>query len=448
MIRALVLLLMLSALGCANGGDGDPRRLLDVPGSVDAAPRDAPGALDAGAPMDAPDLPAECGSGETRACTTTCASSGTQRCAAERWLGCEPPIEDCNGADDDCDGSTDERLAPRMCSGSCGGGTESCAGGTWSGCTATSPMPETCNNLDDDCDSRIDEMLTRACSTACGSGTETCTLGSFVGCTAPAPRTEICNGVNDDCDAATDENITRACSSACGTGTERCTSGAFFGCTAPAVPAESCNRADDDCDTVVDETFQVVAYDPVAMGELTAAQAACVNASSGLDVCLTASHRWCPSRGCAVSGVGLLQAVPGAARVLCMGPRAATVIASTYAEVSVGAAIPMNAGNVSYRVALSASNRFCRSRGYEGGYGPVEHSDPAFYVTCMSAPFASYRSIPTSEFRTRGCDPTVNAEPVACAAASDDYCRDNGFEGGWGPVEWNDTESAVVCARD
>lgn len=395
-----------------------------------------------------PVLPPECGTGETRGCTTSCGTMSTEQCVAERWAGCMPPVEDCNGRDDDCDTITDERIAPRMCSSGCGGGSETCTAGAWSGCTATMPMPESCNNRDDDCDSRVDELLTQPCTTACGAGTETCTLGRFGGCTAPAPRTETCNAVNDDCDGATDEMITRACSSACGSGTERCVSGGFTGCTAPPVPAETCNRADDDCDGTTDEQFQVVAYDPVPMSELSGVQPGCMSGSSGLDQCLTAAHRLCPSRGCAVSGVGLLQYVPGSARILCMGPRAATVLATTFAEVSVGASTTINSTNVASRVALSAANRYCRARGYEAGFGPVEHSDPAFYLTCTSAPFSSYRPIATDELRVRGCDPTINPEPVACAAAADDYCRDNGFEGGWGPVEWNTTDSAVVCARD
>jgi|GEM_PF-2420612 len=428
--------------GCAMGGDGDPRSRLD--GAIDGS------ALDAGDAVDAfgIDAPPECEGTEAEACASACGTEGVRRCTSGRWNECAPPFEGCDGVDQDCDGRTDEGVAPRSCSSGCGGGSESCVSGSWTGCTAVDPLPETCNNADDDCDSRIDEMLSRACSTACGSGTETCLLGAFSGCTAPPVRAEICNGVDDDCDGAVDDGITRACSGACGSGVETCAAGAFVGCTAPVVPAESCNRVDDDCDGVVDDGFQVNPFAAAAQSALTAAHAACASSSSSLDVCLTAAHRWCGTQGCYDSGVGLLGAASGSARVLCFGPRAVTVVASTFADVSSGAAIAITPSNISSRVALSASNRFCRSRGYEGGYGPVEHSNPTFYVGCVSAPFASYRSIATSELRSRGCDPIVTAEPVACGAAADAYCRDNGFEGGWGPVEWNDTSAAVVCARD
>ena len=443
-MRWTFVLLWLGA--CASGGrDGS-----DAPvRPMDASTADAPRGPDApGADASEPDVPPECAGDAERPCTSACGSMGTERCAAGRWAGCTAPEEACNGADDDCDGAADERIAPRACSSSCGGGTESCVGGSWTGCTASTPMAELCNGADDDCDARIDEGLSRACSTACGSGTETCVLGTYSGCTARTPVAETCNNADDDCDGTADDGITRPCSTACGSGTERCAAGIFLGCTAPPVPAEACNRLDDDCDGAVDDGWQVTPFDGVAQSELSAAQPACVSASSGLDVCLTAAHRWCGGRGCYDTGVGLLQSAAGPARVMCVGPRVASVVTTTYAEVSAVASSPITTANVTTRLALSASHRFCRSRGFEAGFGPVEHASPVFIVSCVSAPAAAYRGVPTSDLRARGCDPTVNPDALACAAAADGWCRAAGFEGGFGPVEWNPTESGVVCMRE
>ncbi len=73
------------------------------------------------------------------------------------------PQETCNDIDDDCDGATDEDFDCRTgttetCSTSCGStGTRSCSSTcTWGTCT---PPVETCNGLDDDCDSMTDEEL-------------------------------------------------------------------------------------------------------------------------------------------------------------------------------------------------------------------------------------------------------------------------------------------------
>ncbi|MFO0651202.1 MAG: putative metal-binding motif-containing protein [Polyangiales bacterium] len=78
-------------------------------------------------------------------------------------------------------------------------------------CNDADPMrnvsgEETCNNADDDCDGMVDEGLSRACSTACGAGTERCAAGTWTGCTARTPAPEVCgNGMDDDCDGMTDE---------------------------------------------------------------------------------------------------------------------------------------------------------------------------------------------------------------------------------------------------
>ena len=66
---------------------------------------------------------------------------------ASRCCGCGPERDEaCNGADDDCDGLTDE--------------------GVLNACGACGPVPlETCNGRDDDCDGETDEG-TRNASTS------------------------------------------------------------------------------------------------------------------------------------------------------------------------------------------------------------------------------------------------------------------------------------------
>jgi hypothetical protein len=486
---------LLAVVGCAAGarydgsetdsGTADTDR---ADGSHDATDRDA-NTLDAG-----DDTVSEepCTGQWVDLCTTSCGSVGTRTCDGNVFGACQPPLEDCNGRDDDCDGNIDEDLVTRACSSACGGGSETCFSGAWSGCDATNPQVETCNGLDDNCDSRIDEDLSRPCSTACGSGAETCRSGGWIGCDAPHPTPEACNAVDDDCDGTiddltrdcstacgvgiepcerggwgrctalqptaetcnglddncngqVDEGLTRNCSTACGAGVETCSGGNWVGCTAPPLPAEQCNGLDDDCDGAIDEGVQVHVY-TVPMADLTAMQPPCASAASGLDVCLSAAHRWCAQElPCLRSGAGLLSASGGMARVVCFAGEG-VFVEESFAQVSAVTGVVFTESEAHMRVAQSGANRFCRQNGYGAGIGPLEHSSGNMFMVCLPSGIGTTESIATSELRALGCDPlTSQVDTLACSTASDTACQAMGYLAGFGPVEWNTSDSAVNC---
>ena len=109
-----------------------------------------------------PDGGGRCDTGESGRC-----SRGTEHCR-DGWLRCTPDddsvAEVCNGLDDDCDGSTDEGdpeggLACATAEfGRCSFGTQSCGKDGRLRCErASGPAVEECNGLDDDCDGSVDE---------------------------------------------------------------------------------------------------------------------------------------------------------------------------------------------------------------------------------------------------------------------------------------------------
>ncbi len=132
---------------------------------------------------------------------------------------CVPTAEQCNGVDDDCDGTVDEGCAcssgeSRPCGsdvGQCAQGTQGCSDGKWGDCTgAVGPVDETCNNLDDDCSGKIDDGLSRPCGTntgVCNQGTQSCAAGKWGACSDVKPSAEVCDGKDNDCDGKVDDGL-------------------------------------------------------------------------------------------------------------------------------------------------------------------------------------------------------------------------------------------------
>ncbi len=181
--------------------------------------------------------------------TIICGLDGASRCSASAGTG---GAEICDAADNDCDGSTDEGFGlGSACSAGVGvcmaSGTIVCDGGGGTRCTAMAGTPgtESCNGADDDCDSSTDEGTTASCMVFSCSGTMPCGGGT---CTVPMDP-ESCNGSDDDCDGSTDEGTTEPCSVGTCTGTMPCGGGT---CSVSSMP-ETCNAVDDDCDGNIDE---------------------------------------------------------------------------------------------------------------------------------------------------------------------------------------------------
>ncbi len=159
---------------------------------------------------------------------------GLQKCGQDgKWdtvcVGeVRPTVEACNGRDDDCDGVTDDQIAPVACAlsvGVCANKTQACLPGNLSQvCDATTygaayeVMETRCDNQDNDCDGQTDEDLTQACEKTrgvCGGTVKLCRNGAFpaAACTDDEYRARnsayesfelTCDGLDNDCDGNSD----------------------------------------------------------------------------------------------------------------------------------------------------------------------------------------------------------------------------------------------------
>ncbi|MCA9560204.1 MAG: hypothetical protein KC583_16765, partial [Myxococcales bacterium] len=233
------------------------------------------------------------------------------------WSACDgasgPEREFCDGADNDCDGATDEGLR-RPCGsdeGVCVMGEQTCAAGDWGDCVGeVAPAAERCNGLDDDCDGTADEAADPSLEPdrsrcpdqgvcAGGRARPVCEAGAWrcelppdyvpvecdivdPACGAGALDDPTCrDGVDNDCDGLDDENDAyalcrdhpdfdrvqsgEACFAAlrgrCGMngGTYECVQlaegcGVSIDCIGATFPApERCDGQDWDCDGQVDD---------------------------------------------------------------------------------------------------------------------------------------------------------------------------------------------------
>jgi hypothetical protein len=248
--------------------------------------------------------PLPCYDGEANTENVGACRSGMRFCVSGTFTRCldqvMPAVESCNDADDDCNGVVDD-IASQSCevSGTVGGcgaaGTIVCREGAPSCELSQIVSVESCNGADDDCDGKTDEGISGtcfpegasgceeqgdglfACHGVCVTGTLSCSSGSVRCAGATTPGVEKCGGspaFDEDCDGAVDEDCpctagsSQACyggppaaiaeggTGPCGPGTQSCSSGTMGPCTSQSLPVpEDCANqgTDDDCNGILDD---------------------------------------------------------------------------------------------------------------------------------------------------------------------------------------------------
>jgi len=145
--------------------------------------------------------------------------------------------ETCDGADNDCDGTSDEGnpgggtpCATGNC-GVCAVGTTNCVGGALQCNQNVSPSVEICDGQDNNCNCTVDEGNPGgggACNTGllgvCAAGTLNCISGSLSCTQNVSPSAEVCDGLDNNCNGSVDEGVCLANGSVCSSASQ-CVSG-------------------------------------------------------------------------------------------------------------------------------------------------------------------------------------------------------------------------------
>ena len=282
---------------------------------------------------------------------------------------------------------------------------------------------------------------TRPCETTCDVGLDTCVDGEWMGCSAPSPSLEACNGIDDDCDGEVDEDLFAACTLPTGApGEEVCEAGTWSECLGEG---EVCNGLDDDGDGDVDEDLEV-AVTVLPSTDLTAAHGDCDPATDGwTGPCNAAVHRTCQASDCATSGYGPV-AHGTDNTIVCLDDAEVVVVNTGFAELATHHpdCTEANTHGGSCNAAIS---RFCSSQGLTTGFGPLEHSGDFAAVACT--PGATVLDGSYAELRLYDslCDGATARWGTACASAIHEYCIDEGFLSGHGPLENSGDLAIIAC---
>ena len=294
---------------------------------------------------------------------------------------------------------------------------------------------------------------TTSCVTSCGTpGTSTCVAGDWARC-APMPGDPCtgldCTGKGDgkehtywrdaDGDGFGDAKApSAACAAPPSTASNNTDCDDTNAAVHPGAP-EVCDRVDNDCDGKADEGLHVAAYDvdfsvasPCALADHAA--------------CKLAAYDWCRAKSsCYDGGFGPVELAAGGVggRFICVE---GGTLSTGWTEVNAAQPACSSDSMAGRRVCESAVHRAAKGKSYGSGILQTHAPFDWHFLGFAGERVKEFGGVPFAELTAQHSGCRYGTEDSwDCNAAVSRWCTAKGFPTGYGPVEYNSTDVALVC---
>ena len=204
---------------------------------------------------------------------------------------------------------------------------------------------------------------------------------------------------------------------------------------------EVCDKLDNDCNGKTDEGVHVLAVN-VPYGDA----APCTLSEASHAACKQGAAAWCRARSsCYDGGFGPVELGPTEGQFICISGGTLT---GTWAEVTSAQPACSADSQAGLRVCESAVHRAGANAGYASAILQTHSPGDWRYLALGAERAKVYGSLLWSDLTSQhgGCY-DGRQDSWDCNAASHRYCQSKGHESGYGPVEYNTANVAVVCVN-